>query len=210
MNKLKIKEEKVINVEDNEVRELYFYQDDECSYVFRLGRNANLVVYHYIFDASTSVLIELDGEGSEVSYHSSVLSRDDNKFMLHVDHNASNTISNVYNHGVNRNSNKLDFDICGKVLNTSKNCICNQENQIININDGHSTILPKLLIDQYEVTSSHSAYIGKFSDDILFYLMSRGISKKIAYELLIRALLINQGSLDVIEVKKMIEKIEMI
>ena len=40
--------------------------------------------------------------------------------------------------------------------------------------------------------------------------MSRGISKKIAYELLIRALLINQGSLDAIEVKKMIEKIEMI
>ena len=64
MNKLKIKEEKVINVEDNEVRELYFYQDDECSYVFRLGRNASLVVYHYIFDAYTSVLIELDGEGS--------------------------------------------------------------------------------------------------------------------------------------------------
>ena len=67
-----------------------------------------------------------------------------------------------------------------------------------------------MLIDQYEVTSSHSAYIGKFSDDILFYFMSRGISKKIAYELLIRALLINQGSLDAIEVRKMIEKIEMI
>ena len=133
MNKLKIKKEKIINVEDNEVRELYFYQDDDCSYVFRLGKNSSLVVYHYIFDASTSVLIELDDENSEVSYHSSVLSRGDNKFMLHVNHNASNTISNVYNHGVNRNSNKLDFDICGKVLNTSRNCVCNQENQIINI-----------------------------------------------------------------------------
>ena len=46
MNKLKIKEEKIINVEDNEVRELYFYQDDDCSYVFRLGKNSSLVVYH--------------------------------------------------------------------------------------------------------------------------------------------------------------------
>ena len=45
---------------------------------------------------------------------------------------------------------------------------------------------------------------------MIYYFMSRGISKKIAYELLIRALLINQGSLDAIEVKKMIEKIEMI
>ena len=52
--------------------------------------------------------------------------------------------------------------------------------------------------------------LESFSDDILFYFMSRGISKKTAYELLIRALLINQGSLDANEVKKMIEKIEMI
>ena len=87
--------------------------------------------------------------------------------------------------------NKLDFEITGNVLNKSGKCECNQKNQILNISDGKSTILPKLLIDNYDVISSHSAYIGKFKDEILFYLMSRGISEKVSYDLLIKSFLVN-------------------
>ena len=79
------------------------------------------------------------------------------------------------------------------MLKDIKGSICNQENRIININDGKSTICPNLLIDSYDVVSSHAAYIGKFSDDVLFYLMSRGINKKKAYELLILSFLLPEG-----------------
>lgn len=210
MNKLKIKEEKIINIEEGTSKEFYFYQDSDSSYTFHIGRNAVLRVYHYIFDATSSISIHLDEEYAEVEYHCSILNQGNHQLRIFVDHNASNTISNIYNHGVNQRNNKLHFDVCGNVLNTSVGCICNQENQIINLESGESTILPKLLIDQYDVSSTHSAYIGKFSDEILFYLMSRGISRKKSYELLIRALLINRGVDDHLEVKKLIERIEMI
>ena len=80
---------------------------------------------------------------------------------------------------------------------------CNQKNQILNIKEGKSTILPKLLIDNYDVVSSHSAYIGKFKDEILFYLMSRGISEKVSYDLLIKSFLVNNS-----ENKEIIETLE--
>lgn len=210
MNKLKIKEEKIINIEDNTSREFYFYQDSNFLYTFHLGRGAKLTVYHYIVDSSSSISVHLDGEYAEVDYHCSILNQNDHQLKFNVEHHANHTTSNIYNHGVNQKNNKLHFDICGFVSNTSKGCICNQENQIINLDHGESTILPKLLIDQYDVSSSHSAYIGKFSDEILFYFMSRGISPKMALELLVRALLMNGGGEDHIEVKKLIEKIEML
>ncbi|MCI8460489.1 MAG: SufD family Fe-S cluster assembly protein, partial [Bacilli bacterium] len=84
----------------------------------------------------------------------------------------------------------------------SSKCICNQENQIINMDNGKSTILPILLIDNYDVDSNHSAYIGKFRDEEIFYLMSRGISRSMANRLLLRGFLINSDS---IELEKILE-----
>lgn len=210
MNKLKIKEEKVITVEANTLKEFYFYDEGNCFYTFHVEKNATLRVFHYIFDATSSISINLDGEYATVDYYTSVLNKEDHQLQICVSHHASHTVSNIYNHGVNEKSRKLHFDVCGTVLKTSKGCICNQENQIINLANGQSTILPKLLIDQYDVSSTHSAYIGKFSDEMLFYFMSRGISQKKTYELLIASLLINHGNRDHEEVKKLIEKIEMI
>ena len=71
--------------------------------------------------------------------------KENNRYNILVNHNASNTVSNVYNHGLNVFNNNLDYNVTGKVLATSNNCICNQENQIINMNDGKSTICPNLL-----------------------------------------------------------------
>ena len=52
-----------------------------------------------------------------------------------------------------------------------------------------------MLIEEYESSARHAAFIGNFNKEELFYLMSRGLSKKEASDLLIRGLLI--GTLDV-------------
>ena len=51
-------------------------------------------------------------------------------------------------------------------------------------------IKPNLFIDENDVIASHSALIGTFSKDEIFYLMSRGIDKKEAQKLLARGLLL--------------------
>lgn len=187
----------------NENKELYLFDKSNQCRTYNVSKNTKLVVYQYGINIDNDIVINLNGENAEVEYHYSTINYDDHKYKIVVNHNSEKTISNIYNHGVNVNDSKLDFDITGYVPNKSDNSECNQKNQILNIRNGKSTILPKLLIDNYDVVSSHSAYIGKFKDEILFYLMSRGISEKVSYDLLIKSFLINGC-----EKKEIIEELE--
>ena len=76
--------------------------------------------------------------------------------------------------------------------------------------NGKSTICPNLLIDNYDVISNHAAYIGKFKDEILFYMMSRGISVQVAYRLLLNGFLVNTDSIDISKISDFINEIEKI
>ena len=188
-----MKEDNMNRIIDVKEREKVFYDFDTTNQdvIYNVSENSKLVVYQYGINIDNNIIINLNGENASVEYHYSTINYDDHKYKIDVNHNNSKTISNIYNHGINVFDNKLDFDITGNVLNKSDKCECNQKNQILNISDGKSTILPKLLIDNYDVISSHSAYIGKFKDEILFYLMSRGISEKVSYDLLIKSFLVN-------------------
>ena len=104
----------------------------------------------------------------------------------------------------------MTYTVNGVVPKSSNSCICNQDNQIINMSDGKSTIKPNLLIDNYDVDSNHAAYIGKFRDSYMFYLMSRGISRKNAYLLLLKSFLINTDSIDLSKIDDFLKEIEKI
>ena len=208
MNRIDINEENNSTLNIGEDKVVYLFEKSVTNKVFNVEKNAKLTVYHYSIDNSSDIKINLNGENASVEYHYSTINYNDNVLRMNINHNNKKTISNVYNHGVNVLENKLSFYINGIIPKNISGCICNQENQIINIINGQSTILPNLLIDNYDVSSSHSAYIGKFKDDVLFYLMSRGISKEKAIHLLIEGLLISGGNLEKEEVIKFQTEIE--
>lgn len=171
---------KILYILDNNQEKSYQYNIDQ-----------DTIIYHLSINSSSNVKINLSKEDVELKYYYNNINYGNNSFYLEVNHLASNTKSYVYNHGVNVEDSKLNYTINGVVSKNSSGCICNQENQIINMNNGKSNISPNLLIDNYDVISNHSAYIGKFKDETLFYLMSRGISKVESYRLLLKGFLIN-------------------
>ena len=194
MNKIDIDIKKEITTFKYEEKELHLFDKEDQEVIYNVEDNATLKVYQYGININNDITINLNGNNAKVEYHYSTINYENHKYNILVNHNASNTSSNIYNHGINVFDKKLDFNVTGKVFKNSDNCICNQENQILNLVDGDSTILPNLLIDNYNVSSSHSAYIGKFKDEILFYLMSRGLSRTTSYDLLIKSFLINGSS----------------
>ncbi len=165
-------------------------------------------IYFLTINKSTNINIYLDCKSSSVNFYFSSINIDDNKLEVNVYHNAEDTISHVYNHGVNLDNNKLDFSINGYIPKKSVNANCNQDNEIINIRDGKSTICPRLYIDCYDSNSSHSAYIGRFRNDDLFYLESRGLDEKEAYKLLIKSFLIPSSFENKDEYVKKINEVE--
>ena len=57
-------------------------------------------------------------------------------------------------------------------------------------------IKPNLFIDEYNSYASHGAYIGKFDEEIIFYLQSRGINIDESNKLLTKGLLLNHIKLN--------------
>ncbi len=190
-------------------RVLYIVDDnDNKNYKYDILEDT--VIYHFSINSSSNVEIHLSKEDVSLYYYYSNINYDSNSFFIKVFHDKNNTHSELFNHGVNVFNKKLDYRVEGVVPKNSSGCICNQENQIINMKNGMSTILPILLIDNYNVDSNHGAYIGKFSEEKMFYMMSRGISREEAYQLLLNGFLINSDSIELSQIDLFLKEIKKI
>ena len=192
------------------MNKIIYVVDDNENKSYKYNIEEDTIFYHFSINSSSEVEINLVKDGVNLYYYYNNINYDDNKFNIKVNHKVSNTHSEIFTHGVNVFCNKLMYYVDGIVPKSSSKCICNQDNQIINMDNGKSTICPNLLIDNYDVDSNHGAYIGKFKDEVMFYMMSRGISREVAYRLLLNGFLINSDSVDREKIKLFLDEIEKI
>lgn len=192
------------------MNKILYVVDKEEDNTYQYNICEDTIIYHFSINSSATVDVNLVTEGVTLYYYYNNINYDDHFLRIRIHHMKNCTHSEVYNHGVNVGNHKLDYYVEGIVPHESNKCICNQENQIINMDDGKSTIFPNLFIDNYDVDSSHSAYIGKFSEEKLFYMMSRGISREEANRLLLNGFLINSDSIDLSKIQLFIDEIEKI
>lgn len=235
MNKISVnhpiekeKKEFIINKDQvlefrEENKEVYYFisveENIHCSFVF-LGRKinihleiiqkegSNVELSSFLENSNSQILIKLNGHGSEIKYGFSAFSFESSKNQVNVIHHASNTKSEVYCNGFSVNHAKIIMDVNGYVEKESSNCSCFQDSKIIELEDSLSQIHPNLYIENYDVEASHSAYIGPFSKQDLFYLESRGIPRNIAIKLLVKALLLGKLNLQESQKSELIQKIE--
>lgn len=159
----------------------------KVQYQYELYENAHIEVekFYDIEKMKELDIVQLNGEKALFRMLLKSIAGKTQKYDMMIYHNAKETTSNIINQGISHFDGKITFNITGVVPNGKTNCICKQQNRILNLNDGKNQINPNLLIDEYNVEAQHGALIGKFEDEELFYLQSRGISKKEAYRLLI-------------------------
>lgn len=134
--------------------------------------------------------IYLNGDNSKIDFILKAVSFDSQKYDIIINHNNKFTISNITTNGININDGKLNFNVSTYI--EQDNCIANQDNRIINLTSNKCMIKPNLFVGVYEVDASHSAYIGPFSDDEVFYLERLGLNKNEATKLLIKGFLKNK------------------
>lgn len=134
-------------------------------------------------------IINLNGENASLKRVLKTVSRKPERYDMQVYHNAINTSSNLVNSGVNILDGELIFNVSSFVPIDISGCYANQSNRIINLTDKKCQICPNMYIDCYDVIANHSAFIGTFKDDELFYLESRGIPRNEATKLLLKGFL---------------------
>ena len=158
--------------------------------------NANLILNIFSFKSKDiNINIFLDNKAS-IKLNTSVISYDKQDININVVHNYSNTVSDINNNASTYDNGSVKFNVVSKVHKGIKGCTLNQKSKIISNNyENDNEINPILLIDEYDVDAKHSAFIGSFNKDELFYLKTRGISDIDASNLLLKGLLV--GTLDI-------------
>lgn len=183
-----IKKEKNIKVQNR-------YYLEENSYM-------NVHKFYDSFKVKELDVIFLNGEDAKIDYTFKTISKEKQQYDVIVYHNHYRTICNIDNKGVTIKKGSIILNVTGIVYSGIKGCIIDQKNRIINMNDSDCEINPNLLIEENEVIANHSAYIGNFKEDDIFYLQSRGITKEQAINLLIKGFLYEDNK----NVKKIIEE----
>lgn len=187
-----IKENQIFNiVENSNITINLLLKENTNKLIINIEENANLILNFLTINDNSNIEVNLNKDYANFLLHYSSINYKESNYLINVNHLTKNTKSNIINHGISVLGNKIDFTVNGTIPKKSDNCICNQDSKIINIKDSKSIIKPNLFIENYNVEANHSAYIGQFNEDKLFYLESRGIKNDQAIFLLLKSFLIN-------------------
>ena len=137
------------------------------------------------------VEVNLNGYNSRIEYVLKSIGENKESYDYAIFHNHKNTYSNIINNCINLKG-ITNIQISSSVKKDIVECVCNQYNRIINLTNNKCEIRPILYIDTDNVDANHSALIGDFESEELFYLETMGISRKEAYKLLIKGFLLNK------------------
>lgn len=214
---IKLKEETKlnfnINVKENVNLNLNIItkgSNGKVQYKYNIENNANVNVFKFqnIKSIKEMIIVRLSGENARIDYNFKTISNKKETYDYHIFHDAKNTVSNIKNNGVCIKDGLIIYQVSSFVPQDITGCVVNQSNRIVNLTNNKSEIMPNLYIDCNDVEASHSALIGKFSDEEMFYLQSRGIDYNTALKLLISGFLTsdidNKKTLK--EINKNIEK----
>ena len=149
----------------------------------------NMVISNFN-GGNKSLKVYLNDENATLDIKSIIMMKNDNDDeIIEVYHNAKNTTSKIENY-VTSNNAKVNIDVIGKIKKDMSNSNCVQKSRgIILSNNSTIKVKPVLLIDEFDVSANHGCAIGKIDEEGLYYLMSRGISKKDAEMLIIKGFL---------------------
>lgn len=155
--------------------------------IIDIEENSNVIINkkYNEKDINENIVINLNGINSSIKYNFSTIVTNNQKYTIVINHNNKNTNSYITNHGVVLNDSKLIFEVNSIVKKGNILCDINQDSKIITMGRNNSIIKPNLFIDEYNVNAKHSAIIGKFNEEEIFYLKTKGLSEKQALDLLI-------------------------
>lgn len=178
--KLELDKDITINIESDNVK-LYLVTKNDIKINFNIKKSVT------IYNITTNN-IKMNANiynNSKLDFY--LMSITDKKITNEVNiyHQNKETISNVTCHGISYLKGDLKFSVNGYIKKGMINSVCNQSSRIVNLDEGKSIIEPNLFIEEFDSIANHSAYTGPFDEKLLFYLETKGISKKESFNLLL-------------------------
>lgn len=135
---------------------------------------------------------KLVGDGSIAHSKTVVVGRGKQiqNFTTQITHFGKNTEGFILKHGVMKDAASSIFNGIGKIEHGATKSDAEQESRVLMLSEkARGDANPMLLIDEDDVMAGHAASVGRVDPVQLYYLMSRGISRKEAERLIIHGFL---------------------
>jgi len=186
-------------LENRKVKIYEFISSNKLDITYNLKENSTVNLYRFAHQLSTlKTVINLNGINAKIDFNFANIGSNNSKYLISVNHNAKGVKSNIVNHALALNNSFLDYTV-ESILPTSINeVVMEQITKVVLLGNSSSKVEPIMYINHDDVIGKHGNTIGKFNDDEIFYLMSRGISKNEAIKLLIKGFIfaIIEGNLN--------------
>ena len=170
-------------------------QDLDLNIKINKNKNSKLSINQLGINTNNNIKLYLN-KNSNIEYVNSILTEKDSINIIDICHLKSDSLSKIIFNGINSNNKKFYLTMNGIILKESINCQLEENSRIINLTNGDSKIIPNLIINNKEVIANHSAFIGKFNDEDIYYLQSRGLTNNQAKHLLLKSTLLNGMNLE--------------
>lgn len=141
-----------------------------------------------IIDNTTNLM----GDRSTSELKSVVVGTGDQKINLtsKIAQYGKETDGYILKHGVMKENASSVFNGIGYIKHGGTKSIANQESRVLMLSENaRGDANPILLIDEDDVEAGHAASVGRVDPEQLYYLMSRGISRREAERLVIHGFL---------------------
>lgn len=140
-------------------------------------------------DADVRISVGLLGRGAWVRVVGLVIGRGDHKISIHTQqlHEAPETTSNLLVKAVLTDQVQFSYDGVIRVARAAQKSDAYQKNENLLLSAGaRARSDPALEILANDVRCTHGSTTGKLSEDQLWYLTSRGLSRSVASQLLVK------------------------
>ncbi len=162
---------------------------------YELSENSSLnsmILHKGSLFARTQIFAKFEGEGAHADFGGINLAAKNQHqdITLNVEHNVANTTSSENYRSIAIEEAKAIFQ--GKIIvarDAQKTDANMNHRALILSDDAQILVKPELEIYADDVVCGHGATCGALDEEGLFYLMSRGIDKRAAKSMLIRAFL---------------------
>lgn len=172
--------------------------DINSKFIYKLGNNSNLILFKFYNNKSVSEYEEvyLEGSYSKVSYNFSSICSGKEEYKIRIFHNNNYVSSYISNKCIGNDGSKISFDIDSILDKGNIGCSMDQNTKVMCMGDVDCKVEPNMYIEEDDVEARHGSVIGKFNDECIFYLMSRGISEDEAIKLLIKGFILSNLVVD--------------
>lgn len=136
-------------------------------------------------DMQADIVMELLEEGAYADIRSACIANASKHYEVNCIHHKPHTTGLMEHYAVVEESGRYAMKACGTIEKGAYGSASHQKTRVLTMSEQHtSEVTPLLLIDENDVKASHATTLGQPDENQLYYLQTRGLSRKQALGLL--------------------------